>query len=159
SLARLAGRVKHQLVISQACNTPETGMNRDNIQLAKPIVTANRIIFDVTDLVDFAAERPQLDGIQRVQVEIYRNLKHHPGAVVIPVFFADYPKRYFAADADRLILLDQRYARSLRDFRSAPRKLLRRLDRLRSVKLESGDIVFVAGAGWASQRRTNYLAQ
>jgi glycosyltransferase involved in cell wall biosynthesis len=39
------------------------------------------------------------------------------------------------------------------------RKLFRRLERLRAIEPRSGDVVFVPGIGWASERRTNYLAE
>ena len=84
----------------------------------------------------------------------------HPEIEVIPVYFAEYPKRYFTIDTDRLIALDKEYAKSLRQLDPTPwRKLLRRFDRLRALEPKQGDIVFVAGAGWVSIRRTIYLAE
>jgi glycosyltransferase involved in cell wall biosynthesis len=118
-----------------------------------------RIVFDFTDLVDFLVHQSQLSGIQRVQVDIYRKLKSHPDVIVFPVYFAEYPKRYFAVDADKLLALDRKYAKNLRRIHPTPwRKLSRRIDRLKSFAPRSGDIVFVAGAGWISWRRTAYLA-
>jgi glycosyltransferase involved in cell wall biosynthesis len=118
-----------------------------------------RIIFDFTDLVDFVRRRPQLTGIQRVQVELYKKLRKRPELEVVPVYFGEYPKRYFSFDADRLLAHDSCYAENLRptDGRVL-RKLFRRVARLRAIRLKAGDLVFVAGAGWISPRRTDYLS-
>ena len=122
---------------------------------------SHRILFDFSDLIDFIADRPQqLTGIQRVQIDAYRKLTRQPGIEVVAVYFGEYPKRFFAVDADRLAVRDKEYAKGLRRYDPPPwRKPLRRLDRLRSIEPKPGDAVFVSGTGWASQRRTSYLAE
>src|SRR6266704_3583410 len=121
---------------------------------------SHRILFDFSDLIDFVGDRSQqLTGIQRVQIDTYRKLERQPGIEVVPAYFGEYPKRFFALDPDRLAARDKEYAKSLRRYDPPPwRKLLRRLDRVRSIEPRPGDAVFVSGTGWASERRTIYLA-
>ncbi len=121
---------------------------------------SHRILLDFSDLIDFVGDRPQqLTGIQRVQIDTYRKLERQPGIEVVPAYFGEYPKRFFTLDPDRLAARDKEYAKSLRRYDPPSwRKLLRRLDRVRSIEPRPGDAVFVSGTGWASERRTSYLA-
>src|SRR5215471_12538659 len=98
---------------------------------------SHRILFDFSDLIDFVGDRPQpLTGIQRVQVDVYRTLRRQRGVDVLPVYFWEYPKRYFALEPDRLAARDRGYARHFRRYNPpAWRKLLRRLDRLGAIEL------------------------
>jgi glycosyltransferase involved in cell wall biosynthesis len=123
-------------------------------------MTRQRIVFDLSDLVNFVCGRSQPSGIQRVQIDVCRRLKNMPNFEVLPVYFVESLGRYVSIDADRLLTPDREYAKSLRCFDPPSwRKLLLWFDRFRVLEPRRGDVVFVVGAGWSSPHRTPYLAE
>lgn len=114
---------------------------------------AGRIIYDVTDIVDFATAHDRPSGIQRVQIELFRRFQEALGTDIVGAYFSDRVKRFFPVDVGRLYHFERRYARHL----MRRGKIFSKPWRLRPLRLKQGDRIVVPGCGWSSKKRTKYL--
>ncbi len=113
----------------------------------------SRIIYDVTDIVDFATAYDRPSGIQRVQIELFRRFQEALGTDIVGAYFSDRVKRFFPVDVERLYHFERRYARHL----MRRGKILSKPWRLRSLRIKQGDRIVVPGCGWSASKRVQRL--
>lgn len=118
-----------------------------------------RIIFDITEMLDFFISHTHATGIQRVQIDVLDRLAG-TGLETVPVFFSSVLKCYCEVDAKKIFGRDIRYIRNRDPFRKTWFKRLRAAVLLagKRFKLRDDDVIFISGAAAASPLRNQWLA-